>query len=149
MESLRACATSQNLTTDPGFRAEGSANLGAYSLEIGESAGGRISCVSVSIALKKLTVDDCRAVCARDLVLAVFRLAVADVVGICYGHDGPIPKKLIRNRHLAPEAAVFLTGPWAAHLADLAGFRLRTLRSRLENANLDVSPPAMRKGRFQ
>ena len=123
--------------------------MGAHSLEIGESAGGRSSCVSVSVAPTKLTVDDCRAVCARDIVLAVFRLAVADVVGICYGHDGPIPKKLIRNRDLAPEAAVFLKGPWAAHLADLAGFRLRTLRSRLENADPDGSPPAKRKGRIQ
>ena len=93
--------------------------------------------------------DDCRAVCARDLVLAVFRLAVADVVGMSYGHDGPIPKKLTRNRDLAPEAAVFLTGPWAAHLADLAGFPLRTLRSRLQKADLDGSPSAKRKGRFQ
>ena len=148
MESLRACPTSPDLTTDPGFCAEGSADLGAYSLEIGESAGGRSSCFSVSAASAKLTVDDSRAVCARDLVLAVFRLAVADVVGICYGHDGPIPKKLTTNRDRAPEAAAFLTGPRAAHLADLAGFRLRILRSRLEKSD-HGSPRTKRKNRFR
>ena len=123
--------------------------MGAYSLEIGESTRGGSSRLVNPIAPKSLTVDDCRAVCARDLVLAVFRLAVADVVGICYGHDGPIPKKLTRNRDLAPEAAGFLRGAWAAHLADLAGFRLRTLRSQLEKLDPDGSPRAKRKGRFQ
>lgn len=82
-------------------------------------------------------------------MLAVFRLAVADVVGICYGHDGPIPKKLVKSRNLRPEAAVFLTGPWAAHLADLAGFRLRALRGQLEEAVPDGSPPANWKGGLQ
>jgi len=74
---------------------------------------------------------DGRATCARDLVLAIFRLAVADHLGICYGHDGPIPRKLVRKHDSAAEAATFLAGPWAAHLADLAGFRLRTLQRHL------------------
>jgi hypothetical protein len=74
---------------------------------------------------------DVRAICARDLVLAIFRLAVADHLGISYGHDDSIPRKLIRKRDSAPDAAAFLAGPWAAHLADLAGFRQRTLHGHL------------------
>jgi hypothetical protein len=79
---------------------------------------------------------DGRAVCARDLVLAIFRLAVADQLGISYGHDGPIPRKLIRKSDSAPEAATFLAGPWAAYLADLAGFRLRTVQKVLNEEEL-------------
>ena len=71
-------------------------------------------------------VDD-RAICARDLVLAIFRLAVADRLGISYGHDDPASKRVTRSASFAPEAAVFLASPWAAHLADLAGFSLRTV----------------------
>ena len=60
---------------------------------------------------------------ARDLVLAIFRLAVCDYLGLSYGHDGPD-----RARHCGPpnravEAGLFLTSSWAAHLAELAGFR--------------------------
>ena len=65
---------------------------------------------------------DDRAEAARDLVLAIFRLAVSDYLGLSYGHDGPD-----RLRHCGPpsravEAGVFLTSSWAAHLAELAGF---------------------------
>ena len=80
---------------------------------------------------------DGRGICARDLVLAIFRLAVADHLGICYGHDGPIPRKLIRKRDSAPEAATFLAGPWAAYLADLSGFRVRIVQRRLTKEELD------------
>ena len=66
------------------------------------------------------------AICARDLVLAVFRLAVADHLGVCYGHDEPGPNKRTKGRFTA-DAADFLVGPWAAHLADLAGFSVRTV----------------------
>jgi hypothetical protein len=65
---------------------------------------------------------DDRAEAARDLVLAIFRLAVSDYLGLSYGHDGPD-----RLRHCGPpsravEAGLFLTTSWAAHLAELAGF---------------------------
>ena len=65
---------------------------------------------------------DDRAEAARDLVLAIFRLAVSDYLGLSYGHDGPD-----RLRHCGPpsravEAGLFLTSSWAAHLAELAGF---------------------------
>jgi hypothetical protein len=66
---------------------------------------------------------DDRTETARDLVLAIFRLAVCDYLGLSYGHDGPD-----RSRHCGPpsravEAGLFLTSSWAAHLAELAGFR--------------------------
>ena len=57
---------------------------------------------------------------ARDLVLAIFRLAVADYLGVCYGHDEPGPYKRIHGTFQF-EGSEFLQSPWAAHLADLAG----------------------------
>jgi hypothetical protein len=66
------------------------------------------------------------AVCARDLVLAVFRLAVADYLGVCYGHDEPGPNKRTKGSAQA-DAADFLVSLWASHLADLAGFSVNTV----------------------
>lgn len=37
--------------------------------------------------------EDGRAIGARDLIVAVFRLAVADYLGVWYGHDEPAPVK--------------------------------------------------------
>jgi len=66
--------------------------------------------------------------CARELVLAVFRLAVADYVGIAYGHDEPGPDKRTRvNPEAQVDAAKFLTSPWATHLGELAGFSAHTV----------------------
>lgn len=64
--------------------------------------------------------EDGLAIGARDLVLAILRLAVADYLGVCYGHEEPAPYKR-RNRGFQFEGAEFLRSPWAAHLADLAG----------------------------
>jgi hypothetical protein len=75
------------------------------------------------------------AVCARDLVLAVFRLAVADHLCICYGHDEPGPNKRTKGSFQA-EAADFLVSPWAAHLADLAGFSVDTVRKEAQRQRL-------------
>ena len=49
---------------------------------------------------------DDRTETARDLVLAIFRLAVCDYLGLSYGHDGPD-----RSRHCGPpsRAAVSYT----------------------------------------
>lgn len=63
----------------------------------------------------------------RDLVLAVIRLAVCDYAGAAYGHDGPIPLKRTRTRVFAADAERFLTGPWAAYLADQVGLRADVL----------------------
>jgi hypothetical protein len=59
---------------------------------------------------------------ARDLVLAVFRIAVCDYLGRSYGHDQPASRRCVR-RCSAAEAAIFLTSAWAGHLAEMAGFR--------------------------
>ena len=81
------------------------------------------------------------AVCARDLVLAVFRLAVADHLGVCYGHDEPGPNKRTKGSFQG-DAADFLASAWAAHLADLAGFSVDAVwkeaqRQRLRDVELD------------
>ena len=67
-------------------------------------------------------------IAVRDLVLAVFRLAFADYVGVAYGHDEPGPYKYTRiNPEIQAEAAEFLTSRWAFHLGDLAGFPAQTV----------------------
>jgi hypothetical protein len=58
---------------------------------------------------------------ARDLVLAIFRLAVCDYLGLSYGHDQPGRPRRVCSVSTA-EAALFLTSAWAGHLAELAGF---------------------------
>lgn len=66
---------------------------------------------------------DGRAEGARDLVLAIFRLAVCDYLGLSYGHDRPDRPRACRTRKDAAEVGLFLTGAWAEHLAEIAGFR--------------------------
>jgi hypothetical protein len=63
-----------------------------------------------------------RAEGARHLILAVFRLAVCDYLGLSYGHDAPERSRRVCSP-FAAEAGLFLASSWAAHLADLAGFR--------------------------
>ena len=58
---------------------------------------------------------------ARDLILAVFRLAVADYLGRAYGHNGPGPVRWTRKAPFQAEARRFLGGASAAYLADLIG----------------------------
>ena len=68
------------------------------------------------------------AICARDLILAVFRLAVADYLGVAYGHDAPGPCKRTGTDHkVQAKAGDFLVSPWASQLADLAGFSAQTV----------------------
>jgi hypothetical protein len=55
---------------------------------------------------------------ARELILAIFRLAVADFLGHSYSHDADAPVRIAANRFRS-EAAIFLTGSWAAYLASL------------------------------
>lgn len=57
---------------------------------------------------------------ARDLIVAVFRLAVADYLGLSYGHDGPGRSRSIRPPFRS-DAATFLASEWAVKLADLIG----------------------------
>src|SRR5438067_1281493 len=58
---------------------------------------------------------------ARDLILAIFRLAVADYLGLAFSHDGPGPLRRTRRVAYAGQAGVFLAGGWACYLADLVG----------------------------
>ncbi|HCF99154.1 MAG TPA: hypothetical protein DEV93_01255 [Chloroflexi bacterium] len=64
--------------------------------------------------------EDGRVLGAQDLILAVFRLAVADYLGTWYGHDEPAPAKRTNGRFRA-DAEKFLRGAWAAYLGDLVG----------------------------
>ena len=57
---------------------------------------------------------------ARDLIVAIFRLAVADYMGLSYGHDGPGRPRSIRTPFRS-DAAAFLASEWATRLADLVG----------------------------
>ena len=66
--------------------------------------------------------------CARDLVLAVFRIAVTDYLGLSYGHDGPDRRRAVPRR-FGFEADVFLGSAWAGHLADCAGFSAAAVRA--------------------
>jgi len=64
---------------------------------------------------------DPRSESAKELLLAVFRLAVADYLGISYSHDGHAPTRGVCSRFRS-EAEGFLVSPWASCLAELAGF---------------------------
>lgn len=70
--------------------------------------------------------EEGRAIGARDLILAVFRLAVADSLGVWYGHDEPAPMKRTKGGVHA-EADEFLRSPWAACMADLVGMRSKAI----------------------
>jgi len=58
---------------------------------------------------------------ARDLILAIFRLAVADYLGLAFSHDGPGPVRRTRGAPYIEQAGQFLSSAWAAYLADLIG----------------------------
>jgi hypothetical protein len=68
----------------------------------------------------ELNVDP-RAEGARDLILAIFRLAVADYLGLAFSHDGPGPARRTRRAPYVGQAGLFLASAWAAYLADLIG----------------------------
>ena len=55
---------------------------------------------------------------ARELILAIFRLGVADYLGQSYSHDGDAPARYAGTRY-RPGAAAFLASTWAEWLADL------------------------------
>lgn len=84
---------------------------------------------------------------ARDLVLAIFRLAVCDYLGLSYGHDGPDRPRACRTRQHVAEAGLFLTGAWAAHLGEIAGFRSELVWCEARSARgamTDARPPSTR-----
>jgi hypothetical protein len=73
-----------------------------------------------------LKLEEGRAIGARDLILAVFRLAVADYLGVWYGHDEPAPVKRTKGGFHS-EAEEFLRSSWAAYLADLVGIQANAI----------------------
>lgn len=58
---------------------------------------------------------------ARDLILAIFRLAVADYLGLAFSHDGPGPVRRTRRAPYSEQSGLFLASAWSAYLADLIG----------------------------
>lgn len=66
--------------------------------------------------------EEGRAIGARDLILAVFRLAIADCLGMWYGHDEPAPVKRTKGGFHS-EAEEFLRSSWATYLGDLVGIQ--------------------------
>jgi hypothetical protein len=54
---------------------------------------------------------------AIELILAIFRMAVADYQCLAYGHDGPGRPRAVHPHHRA-DAELFLRGPWAQCLGD-------------------------------
>ncbi len=61
---------------------------------------------------------DPRGLGARELILAVFRLAVADFLALSYGYDGAARLRKANASHRT-EAADFLSKPWAGYLGGL------------------------------
>jgi len=84
---------------------------------------------------------------ARDLILTIFRLAVADYLGLAFSHDGPGPVRRTRRAPYIEESGLFLTSAWAACLADLIGLHSsairREARKLAESQRDQVSRPAI------
>ena len=57
---------------------------------------------------------------AIELIVAIFRLAVADYLGHSYSYDGYAPTRRMKSRFRS-HAAGFLSGPWATFFADQIG----------------------------
>jgi hypothetical protein len=84
---------------------------------------------------------------ARDLILAIFRLAVADYLGLAFGHDGPGPVRRTRRAPYLGQAGLFLASPWARYLADLIGLEAsaiwREARKLAQSPRERVDAPAI------
>ena len=70
---------------------------------------------------------------AQELLLAVFRLAACDAIGLAYGHEDPAPPRPVSALHRA-DALAFLHSDWGKHLADLAGLPITEIRRRVDAA---------------
>lgn len=82
--------------------------------------------------------SDPRSLGAQEMIVAVFRLAVCDIRGMAYGHDGPGRPRSVRSRHCR-EASDFIASPWATELADMAGIPIAEVRRRLRRS-VDHAP---------
>jgi hypothetical protein len=79
--------------------------------------------------------DDGRVIGAQELILAIFRLAVTDYLGVWYGHDKPAPVKRTK-RGFHSEAEGFLRSSWAAYLGDLVGIQANAIWRDTERLHL-------------
>ena len=93
LEPVGACSPGRHFTSDVGDRPAGQARASSDGLEARPSTGADAFNGTDSPTGSGVTMVGELAICARDLVLAVFRLAVADYLGVCYGHDEPGPNK--------------------------------------------------------
>ena len=80
---------------------------------------------------------------ARDVVLAIFRLAVADYLGLAYGHDGAGRPRAVRPRHRA-DAELVLRGPWAVCLGDWINLSADAVWCQAQTRAAQESAPASR-----
>jgi hypothetical protein len=74
----------------------------------------------------------------RDLIVAVFRMAVADYLALAYGHDTPGRPRPVRPRYRA-DAELFLRGPWAACLGDWINLSSSAVLAEARAARSDVA----------
>jgi hypothetical protein len=108
-------------------------------MEVGMSTSDRTHAgqarplVALNVTLEAQTVGP------RDLLLAVFRLAVADYLGHSYSHDGDAPVRAV-GIQFRFDAAGFLKSAWAGYLADLIG--LDSCVAWRESRLLDEHPTA-------
>jgi hypothetical protein len=75
---------------------------------------------------------------ARDLIVAVFRVAVADYLALAYGHDEPSRPRPVRPRYRA-DAELFLRGPWAACLGDWINLSSSAVLAQAQAARSDAA----------
>jgi hypothetical protein len=75
---------------------------------------------------------------ARELIVAIFRMAVADYLGLAYGHDKPGRPRPVRPRYRA-DAELFLRGPWAACLGDWINLSASAVLAEAQAARSDVA----------
>ena len=78
---------------------------------------------------------------ALELILAIFRLAVADYLGLAYGHYGAGRPRAVRPRHRA-DAELFLRGPWAVCLGDWIDLRPGLVWAEAQAARAERVPSA-------
>jgi hypothetical protein len=77
---------------------------------------------------------------ARDLILAIFRLAVADCLGLAFSHDGPGPVRRTRRAPHAGQAGLFLASASAAYLADLIGLESSAVWREVRKLSAEHTP---------
>ncbi len=78
---------------------------------------------------------------ARDLILAVFRLAIADYLGHSYGFNGQSVARIIARRGES-DAAAFLQSAWARYLGDLVGCEASAIWPEAQLLQMSVSSSA-------